>query len=611
MLQETVINLALVLVLGVSAQWLAWRLKVPSILLLLLAGFLAGPIFGLLEPDLLLGNLLFPIVSLSVAVILFEGALGLRSIELRSIGRTVGNLLTVALLLTWALCTLLAYWLLGFDLPLSLLLGAILTVTGPTVVGPLLRTVRLSGQTGAVLKWESIAIDPIGAILAVLVYEALFVSEKHSTLPFSLDALPSLAAVPTLTAVLMTLLVGIGLGYLAARAIILLMRREYIPDFLHNPLTLAVLLLAFVLSNIIREESGLLTVTVMGFTMANQRNVAIQHINEFKQVLQILLIASLFILLAARIDIDTVKQIDIPIALFVLALIFVVRPISVLSASVGSGLSWRELAFIGLMAPRGIVAAAVSSLLALKLSENGYPNGSVLVPVTFAVIAITVTFSAISARPLARLLGLAKGEPQGILIVGAHAWAQDLGRLLRERGASVLLVDNNFTNIQEAKMQGIPASQVNVLGEDISSRLSLEGLGQLLALTSNDEVNSLASISLSEIFGRKRVYQLAPQPQGRSRSVGSRLRGHILANGRLTFALFNLLYSRGWRVRATSLTEQFSYRQARRHYKGKLIPLIVQSGKAFQVVTPNRRRELTERSSQTLFSLSGPVDHNS
>ncbi|MBD3166731.1 hypothetical protein GF324_09045, partial [bacterium] len=412
--ENALLLLGAILVLGIVAQWVAWRLHLPSILLLLLTGFLIGPVTGFIRPDELLGQTLFPLVSISVAVILYEGGLSLKFSEFRQVGAVVRNMISIGILITWGLATASAYYLLNFDLQLSLLLGAILTVTGPTVIIPLLRYVRPKARVSSIIKWEGILNDPIGAVLAVLMFETILSGSIAGGIG------------DVALGIVKTLLAGGLLGYAGAWVLAELLRRNWVPDFLQNPISLAIVATVFVASNYVQHESGLLTVTVMGVVLANQTRAQVKHIIEFKENLRVLLIATLFILLSARLELESLTGLGLNDFLFVAALILVIRPLSALVSSIGTNTSWRESLFIGWMAPRGIVAAAVTSVFAFELKRIGIPGAERLVPIIFLVIISTVTVYGLTALPLAHLLKLRLGKPQGVLIVGAHAWARAL-----------------------------------------------------------------------------------------------------------------------------------------------------------------------------------------
>jgi NhaP-type Na+/H+ or K+/H+ antiporter len=505
--EEKLIELASIAVMGIVAQWLAWRLRFPSILFFLVIGFIAGPVTGFLHPDGLMGELLLPIVSISVALILFEGGLTLRLGELRDVGRVVITLIIVGAIITWIIASAAAHYILMLDLRLSILLGAILIVTGPTVIGPLLSHVRPLKRVSTILKWEGILIDPVGAILAVLVFEAIISGEISE------------AGTVIFLGIFKTIFIGGVIGFGMAKLLILLMKKFLIPDILQESVAFVMVIGAFVFSNILQPESGLLTVTLMGLFMDNQKLVSIKHIVEFKENLRVIIISSIFILLAARLQFSDFQNFNLSTIAFLGVLIFIARPISVFISTVGSKLNWRERTFISWMAPRGIVAAAVSSVFALKLSINGESGAEVLVPITFLVIVVTVTIYGLTSSPVARLLRVKQSKPQGILFVGAHSWARSVAKLLQEKKFNIIMVDTNKTNISAARLEGLPAYLGSILSEHVSDELDLDGIGRLMALTPNDEANSLAALHMADAFERGEMYQLPPLSEKSGKEV--------------------------------------------------------------------------------------------
>jgi len=570
-------GIALILALGVAAQWLAWRLRVPSILILLLFGFLAGPVTNVLNPGALLGDLLMPVVSLSVALVLFEGGMSLRLSELREVGGVVRNLVTVGALTTGLVTAVASHLFVGLSWHLAALLGAILSVTGPTVIGPLLRHVRPIGQLGPILKWEGIVIDPLGALAAVLVFESFEVGKS---------AHPTALLVG---AALKTAGLGCAVGVSFAAGLVMLFRRRWVPDHLHNPLTLTAVAAAFVSSNLAQHDSGLFAVTVMGLALANQRSVVVHHIVEFKETLSTLLISSLFIILAARLELSAFKAVGWRGLLLLAALIFVARPACVAVSTLGSGLSWRQRLFLAAMAPRGIVAASVASVFALRLGDAVH-GAELLVPLTFMVIVGTVLVYGLTAAPLGWWLGVAWPNAQGCLIVGAHSLGRAIGQALQEEGVPVLLLDTNRGNIQQARLDGLPTLLGSVVSRDVHERVELSGIGRLLALTPNDEVNSLATLSFTRTFGRSEVYQLAqseakPAAAGvprtkentvfRKEHMSPELAGRLLFGASRTYAELARRMESGAIVKKTPLTAEFGLQQFQAHYGDRAIPLFI------------------------------------
>jgi NhaP-type Na+/H+ or K+/H+ antiporter len=579
------------------AQWIAWRIQIPSILVLLITGFLAGPVTGFIDPGKLLGDSLFPIVSISVAIILFEGGLSLHFPKLKGVENVVRQLVSTGVIVTWITAAAAAYLLLDLTLSLSILLGAILVVTGPTVVIPLLQHLRVVNRIGSVARWEGIINDPIGASLAVLVFEVIQTSAGESVTTVILSGF------------IKTTFLGIGLGFVGAVIMVLLMKRYWIPDYLQSPFALMMAVFVFAASNYFQHESGLLAVTMMGIFLANQKYVTIQHIAEFKENLRVLLISGLFILLAARLQISSLSYINLNSFIFLAVLIFVARPLAVWLSTIRSQLNWKERVFLFWMAPRGIVAAAVSSVFALALLEGNHQQAVVLVPLTFLVIIGTVTFYGLTAAPVARWLGLAKSNPQGVIFVGAHDWARAMARELQDTGIQVLLADSNYQNISSARIEGLPTYYGNILSESAIDEIDTSGLGRLIALTANDEVNSLAALHFMEIFERAEVYHLPENTKrGGSKSEVSRiLKGRTLFGNDINYDTLSNLFSDGAELKSTPLSEEFNYQDFRKHYKNSYIPLFLvdEDGNLTVIATDNTP---TPEPGQTLISLTKKIE---
>ncbi len=567
MAETYLIGLALIIGLGIGAQWLAWRLGLPAILLLLIGGFIAGPFMGWIKPVDLFGNLLLPIVSVSVAIILFEGGLSLKFSELKEVGVIVRNLVSIGVVVSWVFTTIASYFVLGLDLRLSTLLGAVLVVTGPTVVIPLLRHVRPSGRVGSVIKWEGIVIDPIGAILALLVFEAILAGGLGE------------ATRHTIFIVIKSIAIGGATGFLGAQLLILVLRYHWVPDFLQNPVSLMVVVAVFTISNYFQTECGLLAVTLMGIILANQKVVSVKHIIEFKENLRVLLISSLFIILASGLNLEDIYGvITLKSIIFLLILVLIVRPASVFISSLRNGTALKEKLFLSWMAPRGIVAAAVSSVFALRLVEADYANAQVIVPMTFLVITGTVALYGLTAAPVAKLLGLASPNPQGILIVGAHSWARGIGKMLQDSGCEVLMLDSNWSNVSSSRQMGLRAYFGNVLSEEVMDEIEFSGVGRLMALTSNDEINSLSALHFLDIFGRAGVYQLPKQSKFKTtseESIPKHLRGRLLFNTEATYSYLENRFDEGAVLKKTLLTDEFDYDSFLALYKDSAIPLFI------------------------------------
>ncbi|RMF76617.1 MAG: hypothetical protein D6737_19810 [Chloroflexi bacterium] len=596
--EEILLGLASVLVLGVTAQWLAWRFDLPSILFLLFFGFIVGPITGFLDPDELFGDLLLPLVSLSVGVILFEGGLTLKIDEVRAVRRVVRHLLSIGVVVTIIGVAAASYLILQLDLELSLLLGAILSVTGPTVIGPLLRQVRPNAQVASILRWEGIIIDPIGAIAAVLVFEAVFATDV------------SHAATETILTLVRAVAIGSIFGVVGAAIIMVLIIRHWLPEYLENPVSLMMVVGAFALSNVLQEESGLLTTTVMGIVLANQKRVKITNIASFKEEIGILLISGLFILLASRLQISNLEQIiDLRHLAFLAVIMLIVRPAGVFLSTIGSNLTRNERLFIAWLAPRGIVAAAVSSVFAFELTHIDHAQAENLVPVTFLVIIGTVAIYGLTAAPFAKLLKISHENPQGVLIVGGHFWAQMIAEVLHQQGFPVLIVDTNYAHISQSRMRGLRTYYGSALSERILNDIDLEGIGRLMALTSNDEVNSLAAMRFAEIFGHENVYQLRPaqRENAREENVSDELAGRVLFSGTQIHTDYTRRFISGAVIKATQFTDTFAMTDFRDLYGYTALPLFLIKPDGRLLIATDHF-QLNPEAGDTLISLIDPIE---
>lgn len=587
---------ALIALAGLCCQWLAWFLRVPSILFLLLAGIVAGPAFGWLDPDALLGELLFPLVSLAVAIILFEGSLTLRFDEIRGLDGMVRRLVSLGALLNWLIISFAANQLLDFGADLALLFGALVVVTGPTVISPLLRSVRPHRRIGSVLRWEGIVIDPLGALLAVVVYEYVVASS------------PTGAVFNSVLAFVRVLGVGAGIGLAFGFTLASLLRGQYLPGYLHNLASVTLVLTAFSLANVLAHEAGLLTVTVMGIFVANMRDVNSEEILSFKEHLSLFFISGVFILLAARLD---------PAALFALGwngvlllgvIQLIARPVAVGLSALGTDLNWREIALVSWIGPRGIVAAAVSALFALRLEQRGYDSSSLLVAASFAVIIGTVLLQSLTARPLANLLKVAEPSRRGFLIVGANAVARALAEALAKQDLRVLLCDTNRDNVRTARMEGLETFYGNVLSEYADTHIDLTGIGKLLASHPQREHNVLCALRFRPEFGAQNIYALRTSLESRvtsKQSIASQLKGQMLGGEALDYGRFAGLLQRGATIRTTRLTENFGYDDWLAQRDGRIIPL-------FTVDKRNRIRAFAEDQSsepEAGWSIIG-LDHS-
>lgn len=562
---STVFLLACIGVISLCCQWLAWRLRMPAILFLLAGGIAAGPMLGLLDPEAVFGDLLFPLISLSVAIILFEGSLTLRFSDIAGHGKMVRNLIPVGSVVTCAIGTLSARWILDVSWEVALLFGAISIVTGPTVIAPLLRSVRPQAKLANILRWEGIIIDPVGALLAVLVFEGIVSWGQGNVFGHSLWIFGK------------TLAVGFLIGAVAGWLNGIALRKHLIPQYLHNAGTLTFMLGVYALSNELAHESGLLTVTVMGIWMANMKQVPIDSILEFKESLSVLLISALFIILAARVEFEAIAQLGWGLVTVLALLMLVARPVSIFLSAIGTSLNWRDKLFLSWIAPRGIVAAAVSALFSFQLLKLGYESAGALVPLVFMLIIATVTIQSLTARPLSRLLKVAEPASYGFLILGANPIARKIGTALNNLKVPVTLTDTNWENVKLARMENLQVYFGNPVSEHASTHLDLTGIGNLLVISPYKHMNSLATYHFLDWFGTKNVFTLSDGEQDQNARLRTAEKIHMtrgLFDG-LSYAKLASLAAKHYIIKTTQLSEEFTFDDFQDQYEQQACVLFV------------------------------------
>lgn len=586
------LTLVLMLGIGLLAQWLAWRVKLPAILFLLLAGILLGPVAGIMQPDTRLGPLLFPMVSLTVSLVLFEGSLSLRLNELRGIRRAVRGLVTYGAVLGIFLLGVAAHFLAGLSWEIALLFGALTCVTGPTVITPMLRTVRPNARIANTLRWEGIVLDPLGALFGVLVYEAIVSHQEGRTIGVFLGVI----------------VCGVVMGFITAWVLASLLRRQIIPEYLQSYTALVMVLMAFSFSNATAPESGLLAVTVMGIALGNMRSVHLDDILAFKENVTTLLVSVLFIVLAARLHWPLPDGVLWSgIAIFIVAQL-VVRPLTVAIATMTSALTWRERALIAWVAPRGIVAAAVSALFALKLDALGVPGASRLVPLVFILIIGTVVLQGVTARPLAKWLKVAEPDPTGVLIYGSDFAARQVAHALVNLGVRVVVADEHWQDTRLARMSGLHTFYGHPATAYAERHLDLTGIGRLLAMSANRERNALACVYFRREFGRERVYRLLNEATHEALDR-TQFGGHSLApalfDASMTHGQFEKRFAEGWRIKSTRLSAIFDWSSFIERY-GSQILLLFGVDEKNRLRVASARRELRPRPGWRVIALVSP-----
>jgi len=506
------LELAGIIILGILAQWFAWKFKIPAILPLILIGLLVGPIAAefitedgskWIEPiwngkkGLFPGDGLYYFVSLAISIILFEGGLTLKRDEIKNVGPVITKLITLGSAVTFFGAGIVAHYTFNLSWELSFLFSGLIIVTGPTVITPILRNIPLKKDVSAVLKWEGILIDPIGALVAVLVFE--FISVEGGS-GFTKTALSEFGKI---------ILFGTSFGFTFAHGLAFIINKKLVPHYLLNVVSLSTVLLVFVESEVFAHESGLLAVVVMGMVLGNSKLKNLKELLYFKESLSVLLISILFILLSANINIEDLMLLyNWQTAILFGTVVFIIRPLAVFLSTYNSKLKTNEKVFISWVGPRGIVAAGIASLFGSKLLKQGVEGAEYITPLVFMIVLGTVLLNATTARAFSKLVGVFLKSSDGILIVGASQFSRMIAKYLSDNGRRVVLIDSNPDHISKSKDMGLEAIETNIYDEDISENIELNDVGYLMALTGSSVVNKHALSKFSGVFGEQAFYRL-------------------------------------------------------------------------------------------------------
>ena len=559
--------IALVGAIGVGSQWIAWRLRMPAIVLMLVAGILIGPVLGIFDPARDIGPLMGPMISIAVALILFEGGLSLNFHTLQDAVGGVRRLVYIGAPLGWLMSALSLHYVAGLSWSSSAVFGGIMIVTGPTVIAPLLRTARLSRRPATLLQWEAILNDPIGALAAVLAFEVVIALNTATTASEAMLELFIGAAVATAAGVA----AGIGLS----RAF----KRGWVPEYMKVPVLFALLLGVFAASDAVLHESGLLAVTIMGIVIANSKLPSYEEMRRFKEHATVLLVSGVFILLAAGLDVEALGNLDWRAAAFVAVVVLVARPVTVFISLIGSGIPFREKLLVALTGPRGVVLVAVAGLFGERLLSLGFEDAALIAPLAFALVAVTVVVNGFTLAPLARLLGLTGADTPGVVIIGGSDWTTQLAEVLKTAKIPVLMTDPNFIRLRKARAAGIDTFSGDILSEAAEQRVELVSYATLIAATDNDAYNTLVTTDLAPEFGRENVFQVMREKSESSRHQLPRTLGGRPLGLEATHAELRDLIAQGWRFRSTRLSEEFTLEDWRAESpEARLLAQITTSG---------------------------------
>lgn len=556
-MSNIVLVIAIIGFLGVGAQWLAWRFSLPAIVLMAIAGILAGPVFGILRPpegvgeglspmEALFGDFYRPIIAIAVAVILFEGGLSLNFSEIRGLTKGVRRLVFPGVLVSWALGSVAAYYCAGLSWPVAILFSGVMVVTGPTVIIPLLRQSRLKQRPAMLLKWEGILNDPIGALLAVIVYEFVTFEGGYTTGQI-------------LGSLILAALLSTAFGFVMGRFVATMFRRGWAPEYLKPPILLVLVIVCFDVANLLQEEAGLLAVTAMGVTLANSRIASIDELRHFKENIAVLLVSGVFVLLTANLTKDTIAGLDWSALFYLIVMLFIVRPLTVFVSTIGAGLSWSERLLIGWIAPRGIVAVAVTSFFGAALAGHGLEEGARLAPLAFAMVFATVILHGFTIGPLAKALGLASSERPGVLIVGSTPFSAALAAKLKELEAPVMVADASWRRLRPARLANVETYYGEILSEVTEHHVDLNRFGYLLALSGNESHNALVCTDLAPELGRAAIFQINARGKDEEdrRALSFTLQGRTFLHSGATLDEMLRRHYAGWVFQRTRLSEEY------------------------------------------------------
>lgn len=566
-------SIVIVIALGIFSQWLAWRIQWPSIVIMSIAGLLIGPISGVINPQAALGSFYSPIISLAVAMILFEGSTSLDIRELKGISKSVFRIVTVGAFIAWIGGSLAAHFIAGLSLEISFIIGGLFVVTGPTVIIPMLRQAKLKPRVSSVLKWEGIIVDPVGPLLALFAYEIIQITSQDSFhftdfIPFFVDSL-----------------LAIIIGYVIGILVSVLVGKGLIPEYLKSPIVLCFVLICFMIGEVIMHETGMLAVTVMGLSLARTKKYvhSIGSIGHFMENISVMLTSTVFILLTASLTRETVFEIFTwPIISFVLVMLLFIRPLSIGISTIGTELTLQEKALVGWIAPRGIVALTVSGYFAELLIADGYQHATILTSLTLALVFITVCAHGFSIGPLARKMGLANANSSGVLIVGASSFCIAFANHLKQMGTSVLLTDTSEDRLNQAKKLGIATYHGEILSEQSDFDIDTTPYQTILAMTGDAAYNALVCQSYIPKFGYNNTFTLPIEKSVlENREFPPFVKNHLLFQEDATFPKLNKKVNIGHTIQTIEIQKKETFPHKEQSFKGTPLCIKNKNGNIF------------------------------
>ena len=593
MIDNLMIIIVTITALGILSQWFAWRFRLPSIVIMSLVGLAIGPLLGLLNPQQSFGEVFNPLVSLAVAIVLFEGSLSLDFREIKEIRQSIFRISILGALISWVLGSFAAYFFAGLSLDIAFIVGGLFIVTGPTVIMPLLRQAKMKERPATILKWEAVVVDPLGAMVALIVLEViLWINAK----------IDGISLLLFFGASILSVIIGIGVGYLLGR----LLEKGLIPEFLKSPVVLVSVLLVFVLSDTNIHETGILAVTAMGVVLANMQLTSLRELLHFKENISILMISSVFIMLTASLSLDTIKAIlNWQMVIFVLIMLFIVRPISIFISTFGVDLSKQERLIIGWIAPRGIVALTVSGYFATVLKKQGFDDTDLITALTLSLVFATVLVHGLSISWLVKKLNLRTSDEMGVIIIGGSPFSAVLGEAIQSFDRPVMMIDKTWGGLSDARQLGLKSHVGDLLSEHTVYQVDLTPYEMLIATTEDDAYNALICQRFVPEFGRENLFQTAGLPENPcnySKTIG----GKKLFEEDYDISKLNRLVQEGYLIRKTQLTEQYCWTDYLNDISHKTISLFaVTKEHHLLFITQCQKREFDEGT--IIVSLTSPT----
>jgi NhaP-type Na+/H+ or K+/H+ antiporter len=487
-------TICVALFLSMAAQVLAPRLRLPSLILLFALGILAGPRFVHLLHVEGMGNATEALTAVGVAIILFEGGMNLRLSDLKHAPPAMYSIIGLGPFVAMALGTLVIHFVAGISWEISLVSAAVLTVSGPTVLHALTHHVHIKKKVRDLLSWEANVVEATGGILMVVVLHYVEV-EGSGLLITAWHFVERIG-------------IGAGVGWVTGRVLIWVITNRVVERQLVNLATLGIIMIAFLASNLVASEAGLLACAVAGVMCAQIRHPAMEELYEFKVQLSTLISSLVFLFLAAALPFEDFQKIGWPLVWATLLMVFVVRPLMILMTTWHAGVTLKERLFLGLMGPKGEVAAMTAALFGMILAHHHIEGAELIEVVVFSTVALSVAWSGLVAHPLAHLLGVASPPRTGFLLVGANPFSRAVAGALSEAEVPVHVMTANPEEAAEAKGAGLDVSVANALDEEEVRALHLERIGNMLAITEDDHSNTMSCRVGRKLFGMEHAYQV-------------------------------------------------------------------------------------------------------